>query len=246
MIDRDEIARWARTWGVPETQVVKDHLISHLLNALENVDSIVFFGGTALNRTFVTDRRISEDIDLYHTAPADIDAAFDTIRAGTRREFPDLRITPRGRDGDVHTFEAADGTSRVRIQVIGPRRELARYPTASQSVRLRFTDVPETVNLVVPTPDSFATMKVHAYEDRHAPRDLFDLDSLVAAGALTREAMSILRDVRGHGPTLAEFTDELAPSADEWAVELGHQTSDPGDRIEALERVRRALRAIPE
>jgi hypothetical protein len=64
----EEIATTER-FGVARDQVLRDHLISHLLAALSEHcrDQVVFFGGTALSRTFVPDGRLSEDIDLAAT-----------------------------------------------------------------------------------------------------------------------------------------------------------------------------------
>ena len=77
MTGPDEIAVVAERFGAPEPQVVRDHLISHVLAALAGLpDEIagptMFFGGTALCRTWCPDIRLSEDIDLLVASPADI------------------------------------------------------------------------------------------------------------------------------------------------------------------------------
>lgn len=63
----DEWAGVAERFSVDMEQVRRDHLISHLLGAIAAgvpTDEVVFFGGTALSRTYLTDARLSEDIDL--------------------------------------------------------------------------------------------------------------------------------------------------------------------------------------
>ena len=54
------------TFGVAEAQVRRDHAISHILAALSrrHSEELIFFGGTALSRTYLLDERLSEDIDL--------------------------------------------------------------------------------------------------------------------------------------------------------------------------------------
>jgi predicted nucleotidyltransferase component of viral defense system len=54
------------TLGVAEAQVRRDHAISHILAALSRhrSEDLIFFGGTALSRTYLLDKRLSEDIDL--------------------------------------------------------------------------------------------------------------------------------------------------------------------------------------
>jgi predicted nucleotidyltransferase len=44
--------------------------------------------------------------------------------------------------------------------------------------RLRYSDLPESAELRVPTPSGFAAMKLMAWFDRHTPRDLYDLAAL--------------------------------------------------------------------
>lgn len=71
MLDPRELQEIAARFGVDESQVRRDHLISHLLAALsaELADSVIFFGGTALARSIVPDGRLSEDVDLIAVGP---------------------------------------------------------------------------------------------------------------------------------------------------------------------------------
>ena len=66
MISADEVRKHAAEFGVPERQVERDHLISHVLYALSRIvpQEFTFFGGTALCRTWCRDARLSEDVDL--------------------------------------------------------------------------------------------------------------------------------------------------------------------------------------
>ena len=64
MIDRAEIEAVAGRFGAPDTQIIRDHLISHVLAAIAdwpNRDRVTFFGGTALCRTWLPDLRLSMD-----------------------------------------------------------------------------------------------------------------------------------------------------------------------------------------
>lgn len=66
MLEPAEEHAVAERFGVARAQVRRDHLISHLLAAISHhlADDVLFFGGTALSRTFAPDGRLSEDIDL--------------------------------------------------------------------------------------------------------------------------------------------------------------------------------------
>jgi hypothetical protein len=62
---RDEAATVAQQFGVALGQVHRDHLISSILAALQaHAGDLIFFGGTALARTYLPAGRLSEDIDL--------------------------------------------------------------------------------------------------------------------------------------------------------------------------------------
>lgn len=94
MLNPDEETAIAEQFGVARAQVRRDHLISHLLAALSAhaADQVVFFGGTALSRTFAPAGRLSEDIDLIavqgRRTAAELVA--DCLVRGTRREYPGL------------------------------------------------------------------------------------------------------------------------------------------------------------
>ena len=67
MIDRTEIEAIAGQLGTREAQIMRDHLMSHVLAAVASGpdrDSVTFFGGTALCRTWLPGLRLSEDMDL--------------------------------------------------------------------------------------------------------------------------------------------------------------------------------------
>lgn len=183
MIDPDDLARICAEYGVAEEQVRRDHLISHVLHALAAIDvPVVFFGGTALARTHLTTAasggRLSEDIDLYTDDRKGVAAALDAgIPRLLRREFPRSRWQP-GLTGirsvDPAQLVTEEGL-RLRIQVLdlgNGHPEWKRWPTERMDVELRYRDVPDPVELRVPTLPAFVAMKVSAYADRRAPRDL--------------------------------------------------------------------------
>jgi len=243
MIDADEVRAHAALWGMAEDQIRKDHLISHLLGSLAGLKGFVFFGGTALNRTVLPNNRLSEDIDLYldYQSPADVVAILGAFQTGTRREFPDLHTTSGGSRGDVETFAIAAEDLTVLLQVVGPRHDLSRYRTERADVALRYSDLPGTVSLPVPTVGAFVAMKCAAYEDRKAPRDLYDLGSLARVGAIQASGVEALTAFRGHGPVRTLYLPDRRPTLEAWQTELAHQLADPGSPDETLDMVRRAL-----
>lgn len=98
MLDPVEVATIADRFAVSDDQVRRDHLISRLLAALARQvpDAVVFFGGTALARTYLPEGRLSEDIDLYaRPARADVVAAVEAaLETGVLREYGRLTWEP--------------------------------------------------------------------------------------------------------------------------------------------------------
>src|SRR5437879_3042599 len=91
----DERAATAAQFGVADSQVERDYLISLLLADLSAnyPESIVFFGGTALARTHLPDGRLSEDIDLIASTPRSPLAAelTRTLPRAVQRRFGRLK-----------------------------------------------------------------------------------------------------------------------------------------------------------
>jgi hypothetical protein len=129
MLEPDALADMAAAFGVAEDQVRRDHLISHLLFALAQLKlPVVFFGGTTLARTHLTDSgtgaRLSEDVDLYSAVRKETAATLDEeLPRRLRREFPRLRWEP--------------STVVCAIRGPGPTGECGRHPGPSSATRQR-------------------------------------------------------------------------------------------------------------
>jgi predicted nucleotidyltransferase component of viral defense system len=208
MLERDELIDTSAVFGVGDDQVLRDHLISHMLAAVSKLGvPVVFFGGTALARTYLSDpgtgARLSEDIDLYTSDRKQVAAVLDEkLPVLLRREFPrsrwDLTLSAV-RSADPAQLLTADGI-RVRVQLLdshGEHRDYAAWPIEETDVLLRYRDLPATVRLRVPTIEAFAAMKTAAWVDRRAARDLYDLAGLARRGALTQSVAELIKKASG-------------------------------------------------
>jgi len=182
----DEWAAVAERFGVDLEQVRRDHLISHLLGAIAaGVPSsdVVFFGGTALSRTYLTDARLSEDIDLIALAPrADVAARIEAaVRGGLARSHgrPTWRPALGATSGSQATTVSVDRTASVQVQLVSGEGYL--WPTEVRDIDQRYSDAPPA-RLRTLTAAGFAAAKLSAWMDRHAPRDLYDLWALAEQG----------------------------------------------------------------
>jgi predicted nucleotidyltransferase component of viral defense system len=243
-LDRSEAAAVAEKFGVALEQVRRDHLISSILSALQaHADDLIFFGGTALARTYLPGGRLSEDIDLI---AADRGAAARAIRRTIDRA---LRVTHGRVDWtaaleDIRDTEpvnlVTDDGLIVRLQLLNAQG-YPPWPTAVHDIHQRYGDIAPT-RLRTPVRDSFAAWKTAAWFDRRAPRDLYDLWALATAGALTRSAAELFRAHTGVGlPQDHMFT--TAPTAQDWQEQLSAQTCLAVGSDEALQIVRSAWAA---
>lgn len=244
MLDVAEEIAITDQFGVSGDQIRRDHLISHLLAALSAHlrDQLIFFGGTALSRSFVPDGRLSEDIDLIAVGRRrDVARAIEEqLVTANRREYPGLRWSPllsRVRDVDPAVLMTTDGIN-VRIQLLSGTG-YPPWPTMSQKLVQRYSDAPPAT-LTVPTQAAFAAWKTSAWMDRAASRDLFDLWSLAQIHAIDGEAVDLFER---YGPTNKRPGNRVfatAPDETAWRRDLGSQTQLKITAVEALTVVRDA------
>lgn len=241
MLRQEEAAAVADRFGATDVQVRRDHLLSHLLAGLSAslADRVVFIGGTALNRSFLPEGRLSEDLDLVavgsrNAVVADVEKA---LVRGVRREYPRTRWEPpltAVRDVDPAVLVTENGL-RVRVQLLDPAG-LPPWPVQRQTLNQRYSDAP-TARLLLPTLPAFAAAKTIAWIDRAAPRDLFDLWQLAQIGAIDGAAAAHYRKFGPSGALpqsslLGRECDEL-----QWRRELSGQTRLTSTAAEASERV---------
>lgn len=246
MLEQDELSQAVRAFGVSPTQVRRDHLISHLLHSLAGGpwhDTVRFYGGTALARTHLPGFRMSEDVDLWAVDPRSVLADLATgIPRRVRREYPDLQISPIGRSELL--VRSLDG-SQVRIQVVEPPPEFLRcLRFALTRVVLRYSDLPESTELLTLTIEGFVATKQLAWTDRSAPRDLVDLAGLAEQGAFTKSADAVMACVRGFGVIEQELAHVPDRTLRAWQADLAYQMASVPEPQRSLQVVRDAWAAV--
>lgn len=238
----DDLAEVMATFGVAEAQVRRDHAISHILAALSrhHREELIFFGGTALGRTYLLDQRLSEDIDLIAVDHRDglADVLLKEVSSALARTHGRITWSPgwsRNSDVDPAVAVTAAGIA-IQIQLL-PGSGYEPWPTETREIEQRYRDAPPAI-LRVPTLLSFAGWKTAAWVDRGAARDLYDLWALNKVGALNPESAALFAR---HGSTSSpprSWMFKLAPSAAEWQAQLAGQTRLKVTAAEALEAVR--------
>ncbi len=243
----DEWASVAERFGVDVEQVRRDHLISHLLGAIAagvSSDDVVFFGGTALSRTYLADARLSEDIDLIALAPrTDVAAQIEVaVRQGLARSHgrpiwrPALSATSGSRPATV----GVEGTASIQVQLLTGEGYL--WPTEVRDIDQRYSDAPPA-RLRTLTAAGFAAAKLSAWMHRHAPRDLYDLWALAERALIDGRALDVFTRCGPQGRPPADWVFDDAPDDMAWRRALGHQTRLRVSAAEALDSVREAWRA---
>jgi predicted nucleotidyltransferase component of viral defense system len=247
MIDAAERDDWAQRFGVSPAQITRDHFLSHILKALgDRYPQTRFFGGTALCRTLLDQSRVSEDIDLLHREPREFLAELrDALPRALRREFPNATWSDTIADDDgFYCLLVAPRIEPIKIYVGRDGSNTNAWEFAPFPIQLRYADLPATQVFQCPTPATFAAMKLSAWTDRRAPRDLFDLAGLAEAGILRDPDVERIFTAKwGHRIVVADIDQLPARTTNAWETELAAQVGSLPSAQECLDQVRRALAA---
>lgn len=234
-----DLDRVMRVFGVAESQVRRDFVISWMLWSISrSAPDVVFLGGTALSRTLLPDLRLSEDIDLMPLAPrAGVATAIDRgliedLERGFGQVSSDLPL-PRTRHAQSAVYSV--GGYRVRLQLVD--RHSYSWPWAPRDIGQRYEGCPPAV-LNTLTPDGFVAAKTAAWCERKAPRDLYDLWALAREGHVTGAAAETFRRLGPTNTTPAPaLFPERPPTEQEWKDALGHQCIPHVGPVEAYRTV---------
>lgn len=237
MLELGELLHVQRLFSSSELQVRRDHAISHILAAIQNLRSeMVFYGGTALSRTLLTDGRLSEDIDLYAEDRKKLCQELDEIPDLIEQEFPEAnwqKLPSQLRDAESTNLSCGSAI-HVKVQVVDSNsRGWQKVPVEIMEIFQRYSDAPLT-KLCVPTFNGFVAMKASAWFERHAARDLFDLEGLSRKGEVTENAKDLVQSLRGYRLTETMLEGRVTGN---WTQELAGQTKLTVSEEECLSRV---------
>ena len=237
MLDPRDSQKVKNLFNANEAQVSRDHAISHVLAALQGINTeLVFFGGTALSRTFLTMGRLSEDIDLYSPDRRALCRELDEFPKLIKEEFPhaNWNVMPSQTVDSQSSLLVCDSSIQITVQAVDSRtREWSKVPKALTQIYQRFSDVSET-KLFTPTFDGFVAMKALAWIDRHSARDLFDLEGLSHIGEVTQGAREVIDQLIGFRLSREMMMGRVVGL---WHEELVHQTKLDKSEEECLERL---------
>lgn len=237
MLDPSESQNVQNLFSATEPQVSRDHAISHVLAVLQRINTeLVFFGGTALSRTFLTEGRLSEDIDLYSADRQALCRELDKLPGLLKEEFPQAtwNVMPSQTVDPQSSLLVCDSSIQIKVQAVDTRtRGWSKVPTALTEIHQRYSDVPST-KLFAPTFDGFVAMKALVWCDRRSARDLFDLESLSHQGEVTESARELIDQLRGFRLSRGMMMGRVVGL---WHEELAHQTKLEKTEDECLQRV---------
>ena len=236
MLDPRESQKVQNLFSANEAQVSRDHAISHVLAALQGISTdLVFFGGTALSRTFLTAGRLSEDIDLYSPDRDALCRELDEFPKLIKEEFPQANwnVMPSQTVDPQSSLLVCDSSTQIKVQAVDSRtRGWSKVPTTLRDIHQRYSDVASS-KLLAPTFDGFVAMKALAWFDRRAARDLFDLEGLSHKGEVTQGARDLIDQLVGFRLSREMMMGRVVGL---WHEELAHQTKLDKSEAECLER----------
>jgi hypothetical protein len=209
-LDDSEARAVADTFGVAIEQVRRDHLISHILAALtaSHRDQVMFFGGTALARTYLPAGRLSEDVDLIATgARRETAAAIEqTLERALRRSHGRISWAPpltAVRDTDAAVLLANDRQLAVRVQLLD-HLGYPPWPTAhvrilpgAPSCRPRFRGCSHSELRFMIAKTRRGTQRVHPPEE-HSCFQLLARRLTATSGACSVLRAHHAHDLHGH------------------------------------------------
>ncbi|WP_449385509.1 nucleotidyl transferase AbiEii/AbiGii toxin family protein [Cellulomonas soli] len=148
---------------------------------------------TALSRTWLPDARLSEDVDLMVIGRRREggEALARAVDADIARPFLGVRWSKDPREArDAEDITLTTGTGAViKFQLVDTSGR-PPWPTVLEPILQRYPDAPPAT-LRVPTPDAAVAMKMSAWFDRRAERDLFDLWAMATRGLITPQALTL-------------------------------------------------------
>ena len=249
-MNRDDLRRYIWITGYNLGQVEKDYFQHIILGALSRngAGSLVFKGGTALQKTGVT-TRFSEDLDFTMRAPATLDSLKDTV-AGTIRNYN----YPVG----ANNFEESERSVSFRLKIEGPlfrngrgactvrleasRREKVLLEPEMREFAPPYVDVLPYI-LAVMRPDEMLAEKCRAVLTRQKARDLYDLHRLLEKGARMDSALVDSKlEYYGMSFDIDVFSEKCARLGPGWDRELGTLMMNPPSFDAVSTAVRKALR----
>lgn len=192
MLNQAERDLVAARFGVASAQIERDYVLSLLLAVLSRgfADDVIFFGGTALSRTYLPLGRLSEDLDLIAVGSRrDLAARLDAnLPRALLRSYGRMTWQPAlSAVRDTEPASLVDGRGlAIKIQLLKPDG-YPHWPTEVHGPDQRYADV-SPAELRVPTLAAFAASKTTAWCDRHAPRDLW---AMAQIGAINHEAAEV-------------------------------------------------------
>lgn len=220
MIPENFIEAWRESakWQTLE-QVEQDLIISRALVALYNnphmQDSLVFRGGTALNKLYIKPgARYSEDIDLVQKRAEPIGPTIDTIREILKPWLgdPAWKITQRSAKL-IYKYESIRKTpGKLKIEIHTTEHfQVLPLKTVELSVNSDWFN--DSAHIITYEIDELMATKLRALYQRRKGRDLFDLWYVASQGLITVDnTLDIFKQYCAHDGTPisgAEFMKNL-------------------------------------
>jgi len=169
-------AQW-QTLNMVEQDLVISRALVDLYTNQQIKDSLVFRGGTALNKLFIKPpARYSEDLDFVQKQAGPIGSTFDAIRSILKPWLgePVRKITERGAKL-VYKYMAIDGlTARLKIE-INTTEHFQVLPLKYEQFTIDSDWFNGSCQVVTYELEELIATKLRALYQRRKGRDLFDL-----------------------------------------------------------------------
>ena len=255
MINKFEIARKAKEYGLQSSTIEKDYVLGWILIGVQNHpetrNSWVFKGGTCLKKCFFNKYRFSEDLDFTLLDAEQMkDEVLRPILQQIARwvyEASGIEIPENLISLDPHRSLSIQGKLSYR----GPLKQPVPYPsikldlTANERVVLKpekrrifheYSDCPiDTPQILSYSYEEIFAEKLRALAERARPRDLYDVVHLYQERHRLKAIEKLLESLQGKCsfkkmpmPSLVAIEEHPQRSEflSEWKNMLNHQVKD--------------------
>lgn len=196
MIPENFIIAWRRyakwqTLAQIEQDLIISRALVNLYNNLYIKDTLVFRGGTALNKLFLASgARYSEDIDFVQKRAEGVGATIDAIRAALQPWLgdPAWKITQRSAKL-VYKYESINKMpGKLKIE-INTTEHFQMLPLKQVEFHVDSEWFHGSTNIITYEIDELMATKLRALYQRRKGRDLFDLWYVANQGLINLEKM---------------------------------------------------------
>ena len=183
IISEDMLRHLAGKRGLNLIYLEKDYFLTCFLYFIKDIDSLVFKGGTALNKIFLNHLRLSEDLDFSSKLrTSEIENEIKKVLPDTKEFFPNyvLENKTNGFFRMKIFYNSFFMKTNYIILDVNSKASIIQEPIRKEVPHF-YSDIPKYEVLTLDIKELIAE-KIRTLITRNQPRDYFDVYNLIRKG----------------------------------------------------------------